>query len=341
MASLVGQESVWKECQQQLETPGHIFITGSAGCGKTTLVRELLQEYAMKKKRPTPHLWGVDSIDECMLLGPDQDRGIQTIRGQVSLFIRQMSLGKGIFRWVIIDDVDTFPHISQQALRRPMESYSHITRFLFIGTSEEDLIPALRSRCIHISMNTLDTILYQPQFLKHVSMPNPEKFTDEMWNWIMNIAGSNISDLVRLLKLIRDIHMLLHEDVTLKRVRILCSAPFYMDFIPLLTAMSKSDQVGAIKSLLHIWKRGYAYEDILESLQTINQLFGNQTCRDNILIHKFLIHSWISYCKGNTSILALQNVIYKTLMRDNTSVDELSALLSRLMPNHGLTIVST
>ena len=341
MASLVGQESVWKECQQQLETPGHIFITGSAGCGKTTLVRELLQEYAMKKKRPTPHLWGVDSIDECMLLGPDQDRGIQTIRGQVSLFIRQMSLGKGIFRWVIIDDVDTFPHISQQALRRPMESYSHITRFLFIGTSEEDLIPALRSRCIHISMNTLDTILYQPQFLKHVSMPNPEKFTDEMWNWIMNIAGSNISDLVRLLKLIRDVHMLLHEDVTLKRVRILCSAPFYMDFIPLLTAMSKSDQVDAIKSLLHIWKRGYAYEDILESLQTINQLFGNQTCRDNILIHKFLIHSWISYCKGNTSILALQNVIYKTLMRDNTSVDELSAQLSRLMPNHGLTIAST
>jgi len=65
--------------------------------------------------------------------------------------------------------------------------------------------------------------------------------------------------------------------------------------------------------LLHIWKRGYAYEDILESFQVINQLFGNHTFQDNILIHKFLINSWISYCKGNTSILALQNVIYKTL----------------------------
>jgi replication factor C subunit 2/4 len=313
MTSLVGQESVWKECYQQFDTPSHIFITGSPGCGKTTMIRELLQAYARKKSRPTPHLWGAESIDECMLLGPDQDRGIQTIRGQVSLFIRQMSLGKGIFRWVIIDDVDTFPHISQQALRRPMESYSHITRFLFIGTSEEDLIPALRSRCIHIPMNTLDTLLHRSHFLQHVDMPTPTQFTDEMWNWIINIAGNNISDLVRLLKLIRDIHVTLKEEITMKRVRILCSAPFYIDFIPLLTAMSQNNVVQAIKSLLYIWKRGYAYEDILESFQTINQLFGNHSFKDNILIHKFLINSWISYCKGNTSMLALQNVIYKTL----------------------------
>ena len=142
MTSLVGQESVWKECINQFDTPTHIFITGPAGYGKTTLMREFLQTYAKQKNRPQAHLWGLETMDECLLLGPDQDRGIQTIRGQVSLFIRQMSLGNDIYRWVIIDDVDTFPHISQQALRRPMESYSHITRFLFIGTSEEDLIPA-------------------------------------------------------------------------------------------------------------------------------------------------------------------------------------------------------
>jgi len=313
MSSLVGQESIWTECIKQFETPSHIFITGAPGCGKTTLMRELLQTYAKKKKRPTPHLWGVDSIDECLLLGPDQDRGIQTIRGQVSLFIRQMGVGEDIFRWVIIDDVDTFPQISQQALRRPMESYSHITRFLFIGTSEEDLIPALRSRCIHIAMNPIDSILHMKHFLHHVAMPTPDKFTEDMWSWVINIAGNNISDLVRLLKLIRDIHVTLKEELSLKRVRILCSAPFYVDFIPLLTAMSANDSTAAIKSLLLIWKRGYAYEDILESFQVINTLFGNNNFKDNIQIHKFLIHSWISYCKGNTSILALQNVIYKTL----------------------------
>ena len=312
MTSLVGQDSVWNECIQQVNSPSHLFLTGSAGCGKTSLIREWLQSYATSKQRPTPHLWGSESIDECLLLGPDQDRGIQTIRGQVSLFIRQMSLGKGIYRWVIVDDVDTFPHISQQALRRPMESYSHITRFIFIGTSEEDLIPALRSRCIHITMNPLDVILYRDHFLNRVGI-SASQFTDEMWNWVINLAGNNSSDLMRLLKLIRDVHVTNKEPITIKRVRMLCSSPIYMDFIPLLNAMSLTDSVTAIKSLIHIWKRGYAYEDILESFQTINQLFGKNEFSDNIMIHKFLIHSWISYCKGNTSMLALQHVITKTL----------------------------
>jgi replication factor C subunit 2/4 len=313
MTSLVGQESVWEECVKQFDTPSHIFITGAPGCGKTTFMRELLQYYAKERRRSNYFLWGHETVDECLLLGPDQDRGIQTIRGQVSLFIRQMSLGQDIFRWVIIDDVDTFPHISQQALRRPMESYSHITRFIFIGMSEEDLIPALRSRCIHITMNPLDPIIYRYPILNYVNIPNPDKITCEMWNWIITISGNNMSDLIRLLSLLRDVHVTLKEEITIHLVRTLCSAPFYFDFIPLLKAMSQNDTVAAIKSLLLIWKRGYAYEDILESFQMINNLFGSQSFQDNIMIHKFLIHSWISYCKGNTSILALQNVLYKTL----------------------------
>lgn len=313
MTCLVGQESVWKECINQFNTTSHIFITGGTGCGKTTLMREVLKEYAISKNRPNSHLWGIESIEECLLLGPDQDRGIQTIRGQVSLFIRQMSIGEQIYRWIIIDDVDTFPQISQQALRRPMESYSHITRFLFIGTSEEDLIPALKSRCIHISMNQVDPIIYKNSFLKFIDMPNPYSITEEMWNWIINISGNNISDLVRFLKLIKDINVTFNEEITLQTVRILCSAPLYVDFIPLLVAMSNKDNVLATKNLLIIWKRGYTYEDILESFQTINNLFGNNSLKDNILIHKFLINAWISYCKGNTSILALQNIVYKTL----------------------------
>jgi len=317
MTSLVGQESVWKECINQFDKPSHIFISGSPGCGKTTLIKELLRKYSILKKRPNAYLWGEESVDECLLLGPDQDRGIQTIRGQVSLFIRQKSIGDEIFRWVVIDDVDTFPQISQQALRRPMESYSHITRFLFIGTSEEDLIPALRSRCIHIPMNSIDIIVYKNRILKSIDMPDIDKFTDEMWNWIINVSSNNISDLVRLLKLLRDIKVTFGKDLTIEQVKLLCSAPFYLDFLPLLNAMSKKDVVESIKCIVEIWKKGYAYEDILESFQTINTIFGNNNnISDNILIHKFLINSWISYCKGNTSIVALQNIIYKTLNDD-------------------------
>jgi DNA polymerase III gamma/tau subunit len=162
-------------------------------------------------------------------------------------------------------------------------------------------------------MNVIDSCFYISQFLKYVNMSPHNKFTDEMYSWIINIAGNNTSDLVRLLKLVRDVSITFGGELTLQTVSILCSAPYYLDFIPFLRAMSEKNIQAAIKNLLMIWKRGYAYEDILESFQTINNLFGTGCINDNTLIHKFLINAWISYCKGNTSILALQNVVCKTL----------------------------
>lgn len=315
---LIGQETAWNSFKSLIDTPCHIFLTGPAGCGKTTLVTSFLKLYAEKHNRPGK--WGTETNDECLILGPEQDRGIQTIRGQVSMFIRQMSLGLDIYRWVVIDDVDTFPQISQQALRRPMESYSHITRFIFVGNSEEDLIPALHSRCIHISMDSINPYDYTPELLDLVNMPHKGEFTEEMWAWILNISGTNISDLIRLLSLIANAFRVNNTKPSVKLIRTLCSAPFYVDFIPLMNALSEKNLVQGTYALIHIWKRGYTFEDILESFQTIHTMFGNSNIYDNLIIHIFLVNAWISYCKGNTSILALQNVYYKTITSEEIPI---------------------
>ena len=42
------------------------------------------------------------------------------------------------------------------------------------------------------------------------------------------------------------------------------------------------------------------------------EFYGDTILSHNVRIHTFLVNAWIAYCKGNTSILALQNVLYKT-----------------------------
>jgi len=262
-----------------------------------------------------------------MLLTPDQDRGIQTIRTHVGMFIRQMApvpvstTDKKVYRWVIIDDADTFPHISQQALRRPMETYSHITRFIFIGSSTEDLIPAIRSRCIQLSMNTFDMYEYSQQFLSLVKMPSMSLFDESLWSWIINTCQNNVSDLIRLLQLIRDILNTTGKKPTAAFIQTICSTPFHLDFLPLLHYLTERNLVGGVYQILEIWKRGYTFEDILESFQTIHSLFGEGSMKENTLVHIFLLNAWIAYCKGNTSVLSLQNIYYKTIYDKTISFD--------------------
>ena len=134
-----------------------------------------------------------------------------------------------------------------------------------------------------------------------------------MWSWILTTSGSNVGDFLKLLSLVRDILNQTKKSPTLAFIQMLCSTPFHLDFLPLLESLNGRALVRGTHQLIEIWKRGYTFEDILESFQTIHALFGSGTLEENTMVHIFLIHAWIAYCKGNTSILSLQNVFFKTV----------------------------
>jgi len=141
----------------------------------------------------------------------------------------------------------------------------------------------------------------------------PTTLSEEIWSWILNTCQNNVSDLIRLLKLIRDILITKGLEPTVSLIQAICSTPFHLDFIPLLNALTERNLIAGTHQIIEIWKRGYTFEDILESLQTIHGLFGENTQTENTLVHVFLLHAWIAYCKGNTSVLSLQHILYKTL----------------------------
>ena len=140
--NLVGMDSIISQLEMCLDNPPHIFLVGFPGTGKSTLARDFIKSY-FKKHSITKS----EEKEYCVEISSHQDRGIHTFRQILNDHVRWIAPRKGVHRWIIIDDCDTLPAISQQALRRPMETFDHITRFLFISQNQESLITPLQSRC--------------------------------------------------------------------------------------------------------------------------------------------------------------------------------------------------
>lgn len=316
---LYGQQRSWDKLLDLLESPthgNHIFLVGASGSGKTTLLKAFLKLYAKTHEYQNWNSWGDETCDDCMILSSDQDRGIQTIRSIVSLFVRQIgtnrSDGKIRHRWLVIDDCDLLPHISQQALRRPMECYSHITRFIFIGTSVEDLIPAIQSRCNIIQLQPVNFFEHGDNILNDINMPFKKNFTLEMLYTIVNMSNNNFSDILRYLNIIKNYCSLNKIPPTLSIINRLCSVPCYNLFLPLMNSLCSLNLLETNKIIVKIWKKGYTFEDILDNIQQIYLLYGNPSVQNNLIIKTYQVNAWVEYCKGNTSILALQNVTCRT-----------------------------
>jgi DNA polymerase III delta prime subunit len=146
ISSLIGQDKLVEKLNKVLNDPPNIFISGQYGSGKTTLLHEFISKYfELKGQEP--------NYESILWLSSEQDRGIHCVRQSVAEFVRHRSATPGIYRWIIVDDADSLPIISQQALRRPMETHSHTTRFIFCSRYPTDLIQPLRSRCMHLEMN--------------------------------------------------------------------------------------------------------------------------------------------------------------------------------------------
>merc|ERR1711933_110265 len=89
-------------------------------------------------------------------MNASDDRGIQAVREKVKTFA-QLTIGtsgaadlaasKARFRVVILDEADSMTHDAQASLRRIMEEFVHVTRFIIICNYVSKIIEPLHSRC--------------------------------------------------------------------------------------------------------------------------------------------------------------------------------------------------
>ncbi|TFG94966.1 AAA family ATPase [Candidatus Thorarchaeota archaeon] len=119
----------------------HLLFSGVQGSGKTTLAHILIREM------------GTDSAD-WLIINASDERGIDTFRDKVKSFATTMPLG--IFKIVLLEEADALTPDAQQALKRFMEEYADVTRFILTCNYENKIIPPIKSRCQHFHFKAAD-----------------------------------------------------------------------------------------------------------------------------------------------------------------------------------------
>lgn len=82
-------------------------------------------------------------------MNASDERGISAVREKVKTFA-QLSIGgesAARFRVIILDEADSMTHDAQAALRRIMEEFFQVTRFIIICNYVSKIIEPLHSRC--------------------------------------------------------------------------------------------------------------------------------------------------------------------------------------------------
>lgn len=136
LSEVIGQEHIVERLKSWVGNKSipNILLAGPAGVGKTTIALCLASE-----------LFGENRIHNFQELNASDDRGINVVRGRIKDFAKMKPLGSE-FKIIFLDESDALTPEAQQALRRTIEKFSNVCRFILSCNYSSRIIEPIQSR---------------------------------------------------------------------------------------------------------------------------------------------------------------------------------------------------
>jgi replication factor C subunit 2/4 len=251
-----------KNSLQTGELPNLMFY-GPPGTGKTTVALALMKQF-----------FGKDWRTRVKELNASDDRGIQAVRDKVKTFA-QLTIGtsgaadlaasKARFRVVILDEADSMTHDAQASLRRIMEEFVHVTRFIIICNYVSKIIEPLHSRCSKFRFQPVSGE-YQKQRLLHICEKEGVRFGPGALERLMQLSKGDMRAAVMMLQTSSTFYQDVSEDCLQE---VACAVPDHVvdGLVSRTRAASGTDEV--VQVVKDFLLEGYSGQQVMERLLEI------------------------------------------------------------------------
>ena len=233
----------------------NILFIGDSGCGKTSLINTIINEYygtANANSSENENILYINNLKE---------QGIAYYRTDVKTFCQTPSSIGGKKKVLVVDDIDFINEQSQQVFRNYIDKYSHNVHFIGSCINTQKVIDSLQSRLTIVKKNNLE----EHKILKIIDTICTREninIRTEVIDFIISISNKSIRVIINYLEKFK----LLDREITIDLANQVCTNISWQEFKQY-TQLCKTDKNlrGAIELIYSLSNRGYSVMDILDN----------------------------------------------------------------------------